>query len=812
MANPIKYIYGTDLGETLNGDANGTSDDIIYGYGGDDTLNGGAGNDTLGGGYGNDILNGGTGDDIYYPDNANDKVVEYAGEGYDIVYVSFTYVLPDNVEGLALQGTVNINGTGNGLNNILYGNDSNNALYGLGGNDILHGYGGNDTLDGGAGGDILYGGVGNDLLYGNDGNDALYGGNDNDTMYGGAGNDTMYGGAGNSTMYGGTGDDIYNPDNASDKVVEYAGEGYDKVYVSFTYVLPDNVEGLAMLRGTANINGTGNGLNNNLYGNDSSNALYGLAGNDTLDGGAGDDILSGGAGADAFCFSTALNASGNVDTITDFNSQEGDKINLDASIFSKLSGGVRSGNFRAGVNVRALDSDDYFLYDTATGALYYDEDGSGAKAAVKFAILANKPNLIATDFVEYVPDKVNNGDAPGKSINGTSKNDKLYGTAGDDTINGLAGNDILYGGGGNDILYGGDGDDCLDGELYPVTEFKSPNWYASVYDRAGADTMYGGYGNDYYFVDNAGDKVVEYAGQGYDRVYASVTYALPVYVEFVWLMGSADINATGNSLNNYMVGNEGKNLLNGGAGDDTLVGQGGNDTIWGGAGNDALSGGTGADVMAGGTGDDWYSVDNAGDVVIENAGEGTDKVNASVSYSLGANVENLVLSGTANINGTGNNLNNAITGNSGNNILSGLGGNDRLNGGAGNDILMGGGGNDTLTGGTGADTFVFASLRHGVDTITDFVSGQDRLQLAQAELSGLLTEMRNSGGSLSAGRFAANNTGVATNASQRIIYDLKTGALYYDADGSGSGVATQFATLGNKPANLKASDFFAAAS
>jgi len=295
-------------------------------------------------------------------------------------------------------------------------------------------------------------------------------------------------------------------------------------------------------------------------------------------------------------------------------------------------------------------------------------------------------------------------------------------------------------------------------------------------------------------------------------VYATISYTLPGNVEDLYLQGKANLNATGNGLNNVLIGNSGNNILNGGGGGDTLKGGGGNDTLKGGAGNDMLNGGAGADTMYGGAGKDSYYVDNRYDVVVENAWEGTDTVFSGVTYTLPANVERLTLTGRANINGTGNELNNLITGNSGKNTLSGGAGNDRLNGGAGNDILKGGAGNDILTGGAGSDTFVFESLLDGVDTITDFASGQDRLRLAQAELGGLLTEMRNNGGRLAASRFVANGTGVATNANQRIIYNLKTGALLYDADGSGQGVATQFAKLSNRPSNLKARDFFAAAS
>ena len=453
-------------------------------------------------------------------------------------------------------------------------------------------------------------------------------------------------------------------------------------------------------------------------------------------------------------------------------------------------------------------------------------DLAGASVSQKFALsVLSVGDIDNRIFLGTDGDDTLYGTADNDTINGLGGNDQLYGLAGNDTMNGGggsdtvyggAGNDILKGGAGNDILYGGDGDDCLDGEMLPGYSYKIPDWYASVADRSGADTMYGGYGNDCYFVDNAGDKVVEYAGRGCDRVYASINYTLTANVEFLWLMGTENLNGIGNNLDNYMIGNEGNNFLNGGAGNDTLVGLGGNDTLWGGAGDDALSGGTGADFMAGGADNDWYSVDDPGDVVFERPNEGRDRVNASISYTLTANVEDLVLSGTANLKGTGNNLNNVIIGNSGNNFLSGRAGNDILRGGDGDDTLYGGSGNDTLTGGAGADTFVFASIFDGIDTITDFASCQDQMlitgQLAQNELKNLVAEMHANGGVLSAKRFVANNTGVATNASQRIIYDLKTGALYYDADGSGSGVATQFATLSNKPANLNADNFFAAAS
>jgi len=164
------------------------------------------------------------------------------------------------------------------------------------------------------------------------------------------------------------------------------------------------------------------------------------------------------------------------------------------------------------------------------------------------------------------------------------------------------------------------------------------------------------------------------------------------------LTGSGDLAGTGNSLANAITGNSGANVLDGGSGTDT---------------------------MAGGAGNDTYVVDDAGDLVVERPGEGSDIVQASISYALGADVESLVLMGTGHLSGTGNALANSITGNSGSNRIDAGGGNDTVSAGAGNDTVFGGGGNDDLAGGLGDDRL---DGQDGADTLdggdgNDFLNG-----------------------------------------------------------------------------------------
>lgn len=266
--------------------------------------------------------------------------------------------------------------------------------------------------------------------------------------------------------------------------------------------------------------------------------------------------------------------------------------------------------------------------------------------------------------------------------------------------------------------------------------------------------------------------------------------------------GATIENAIGGSGSDTITGNSAANQLSGNNGADRLYGYGGADTISGGNGNDVLVGGGGNDDLSGGVGNDRFTVENTGDRVHEVAGQGTDTVYCRVDFTLGAgeSVEVMrVVSGT---------VGHALTGNELANRMLGATNGDTLNGGAGNDWLFGSGGNDELWGGNGHDRFYFDTALDGagnVDTIADFHTvgaSSDFIFLDDAIFQGIV----NSGGSLNASQFAANAGGVAT-ATSLIIYDTSTGALYYDADGSGGAHArVQFATVAGHP-TLTTADF-----
>lgn len=475
----------------------------------------------------------------------------------------------------------------------------------------------------------------------------------------GTDNDTLNGRDGADTMIGGFGNDVYYVDDVGDRIIEEATGGIDTVVSTVSYTLGANVENLT-LAGTAPINGTGNGLANVLRGNSAANILSGGGGHDTLNGAGGADSMWGGLG-----------------------------------------------------------NDSYYVDDEGDVVIELAEEGiDTVLALVSHTLASNVEHLTLI------------GSA---GINGTGNElaNRIIGNAAANVLSGEAGNDTLNGAGG-------------------------------------ADTMRGGLGDDLYRVEHAGDLAIEEADEGIDTVLATVSYTLGANVENLTLAGSAAINGTGNDLANLLRGNGAANRLIGGAGDDTLNGAGG------------------ADTLIGGVGDDIYYVDNAGDVVVEEVGGGTDTVLASIAFSLGANLENLTLTGAGAVNGTGNALANRIVGNAAANLLRGGLGDDTLNGGAGDDTLAGGTGADVLHGREGADVFLFDTpLEPGViDRVMDFTSGVDKVHLSLAVFDPDGT-LGLSAGTLSAALFGQNLTGAATGAGPKFTYETDAGRLWWDADGAG---------------------------
>ena len=285
-------------------------------------------------------------------------------------------------------------------------------------------------------------------------------------------------------------------------------------------------------------------------------------------------------------------------------------------------------------------------------------------------------------------------------------------------------------------------------------------------------------GNTLFFVNN-GLSLASTAGNdiltGTSSLNDTVSYASATTAVTASLVIATQQNTTGAGLDTLT---NIENLIGSGY-NDSLTGNTKNNILNGGVGNDTLNGGVGADTMVGGLGDDIFVVSQTGDIVTEKPGEGADKINSSVAYTLPVNVENLTLTGVLAINGTGNGQANKITGNSANN---------QLVGGAGNDTLDGSTGTNHLTGGTGNDIFKFTTTGH-VDTIADYNVANDTIQLENAVFTALTTT-----GTLAASRFRIGTQ--AVDADDFIIYNNATGALLYDANGNGAGAAVQIAMVG----------------
>jgi Ca2+-binding RTX toxin-like protein len=600
-------------------------------------------------------------------------------------------------------------------------------------------------------------------------------------------------------------------------------------------------------------------------------SIEGGAGDDTLSGGFGDfDTMTGGAGADHF------RTDGGFDVITDFTAGT-DKLELDGTFLARTG---PSGNFApnderfyaAAGATEAHDATDRVIYNTTTGDVYYDPDGTGSEGGSRFA---NVAGLTATDI------NVVNGNVAGATINGTAGNDSLMGTPSDDTINGLGGNDTIDGAGGDDVLNGGDGNDSI----IAVTGFDTVSGGAGNDTiQGGAASIDGGTGDDTYFLPGFFGGTLTDAG-GIDTIITTGMNPLLPGIENLLLRDDSPTSflfGVGNELDN-LIRNESpaESFIDGADGNDRLVGSSnkdhfsfshgsgniGNDTVDGGAGEDDIqigdfsavvldfrsgtvvgggNGGSGSvsfsnieiasggrfndrliaddggrrlyggsggdDTLIGGAGNDTFSMtyfESGHDVLDGGGGNNTLEVygNFGATADLTAGTLSLPPSNSATFTNIQNYLGSpygadSIRGNSQANWLVG----DFGIGNHGADTIDGLGGNDTLSGGGNNDQFLFtvAPGEANADLITDFTRDADKIVLDG-------TVHANSGPS---GNFVANDarfyaaagaTG-GHDADDRVIYDTTSGNLYWDADGSGAGVAQRIATVQTTFSTISATD------
>lgn len=745
-------LTASELNQVLLVQEGTPGNDTLYGTGLDDTLIGAAGNDTLRGEYGNDLLRGDQGQDLLYGGYGDDHL--YGGEGNDVLYGEDGN---DRLDGGAGDDYL-VGGAGNddyrelglgqdrildsaGLDSLYFASDvlPEHLIISRVNADLRIGFSGRDdsvTLqewfrqprnsieafffaDGSqlSAADInsAFSLVsGNGSITGSAGDDLLYGGTGQDTLQGGAGNDLLDGGAGADSLMGGADDDTYIAD-INDTIVELPGEGIDTLVwtSSAAVVLPAELEDLVLTE-SAGYQATGNALDNRIVGNSKANSL---------DGGTGADILEGGLDSDTYYVDNPgdlvveranegaydsvrasvsytlpeyvenLTLTGNA-AINGFGNELNNSLTGNDAA-NVLMGGAGNDYLTGRLGIDTLmggSGDDYYYLDGYDDILVEQADEGYDRILIN-EVSEQKGNT------QYVGTFTMADNIESLRLTGWVTHATLYGNAQDNVIDArgarvfdrqignvtwyyLAEVDI-YAGDGNDTLYASEGGGILNGGL-------------------GADVMYGGSGNDTYYVDSEFDQVIENPSSGTDRVYSAISYTLAANIENLYLLGSTDINGTGNDQSNVLYGNSGNNVLIGGAGNDRLDGGGGNDTL------------------IGGIGDDTYVV-SSNALIIEQANEGMDRVESSVSYSLGAHFEHLTLTGGTAIDGTGNELDNKLQGNYAKN---------RLIGGAGNDTLDGGAGNDTMLGGTGDDNYYVDSTKdvvtelanEGIDTVFSSVT------------------------------------------------------------------------------------------
>jgi len=815
----------------------------IFGRGGDDHLIAGQATGNIYGGDGNDTIESDFNGGYYYGDAGDDTITTtggstaaLGGDGNDIL----------NVAGFADGGA------GNDVITISDSNPFGGSATGGDGDDTINGAVTSDNLVGGVGADTIIGNGGSDRLYSTGDGGFTWDGRliEQDV---GAEHDSLSGGDGDDRLSIGYGDDADggSGDNSLALSLIGAGSGVTlnvaDLETGSPYALGggtiENIQHVVTLWGS-NFDDTLT-LSNPI-------PVYGMGGNDTINGTAQADEIHGGTGADIINAGDGddqifIDGDGEVGAGEQIDGGDGNDTLIATilpgtpddeqrvSLVGATLTGVETLKTMFGAQF-GITSAQIAAVNTLSGDFYFEEAGAislagktGENAGFTLNDAGNQLDLTGFSTNGFL------------FVNGGDGNDSVIGTDGFDFLGGHGGNDELHGGGGGDSIEGGDGNDLLDGgtggdsmeggdgdDTYIVDSS-----FDSVFENAGEGT------------DTVRSSITFNLASNPGRL----------NVENLVLTGNAPINGTGNSLDNILTGNNAANTLSGGAGNDTLIGNGGNDTLVGGVGNDTLdggigidtanyassaagvtvnlalagaqntggagvdtlsgfenltgsgfndvlrgtgannvlNGGAGTDQMFGGAGNDTYFVGQNGDSVTENAGEGRDLVIASVDFTLGANVEDLTLTGSA-VTGKGNGLDNAITGSDtanklygfeGSDSLDGGGGNDDLFGGSGNDLLTGGAGQDKLAGGAGNDTFIFRDGDFGgatkatADHITDFATG-DLIDLANVDANALIDGDQG---------FTFLGTNAFSGTAGELRYEKVGGDSYISGDTNGDGLA-----------------------
>ena len=666
----------------------GTGADRLWAGSANDTLSGGDGNDVLIGGAGANALDGGAGSDT----------ADYSGATQAVHIDLNDGTVTDNGYGLVdtLTGVENL--TGGAFNDVLVGQADANTLIGAAGADYLIGLGGNDVLDGGTG-------------------------------------------AAN-TLQGGLGDDRYIVRASGDSLVELANEGVDSVETTLgLFRLGTNFENLSYI-GAAAFTGLGNALDNRIVGGTGADSLFGYEGDDYLEGGSGAaNTLIGGLGDDTYRVAAA------GDSLIERAGEGHDTVLASVSLtlrdnfedlrFIGSAGFVGTGNSLAN-SIRGDSGRDTLIGMAGDDALEGLAGDDRLRGGLGADILHGGGGVDIADYSDALASiTLSNGVIHSSDVNVTSDtlisiegyvgsafNDTLLGGAGVDILDGDLGSDVLAGYAGNDILAGGSG---------------------------AANTLIGGLGDDTYRISAVGDSVVEYAGEGRDRVETTLNaYTLRDHLEDLYFTGAGGFTGTGNAA---------ANVIQGGAGDDILIGRGGDDTLNGGLGQDTVD----------------YSASGAAVTV---------RLDANVVSQDGYGGRD-TLSGIENATGSG--FDDTMIGNDAANVLNGGAGRDTLSGGGGADVLIGGAGvANTLVGGLGDDRFIVAAV--GDSVVEAAGQGVDTVEtgLAALTLAANVENLTHTGAAAFTGTGnASNNTLISGGGA-----DILSGRGGDDAIHAGGGVDT----------------------